>query len=40
MSANLAHSPAPWVVVTTLAGRLVGVARPDAIHAAAETGGG
>jgi hypothetical protein len=40
MSANLAHSPAPWVVVTTLAGRLVGVARPDAIYAAAETGGG
>jgi len=40
MSANLERSPAPWVVVTTLAGRLVGVARPEAIHAAAETGGG
>ncbi len=36
MSANLRRSPAPWVIVTTLSGHLVGVARPEAIHLAAE----
>jgi len=36
MAANLKKSPAPWVVVTTLSGHLVGVARPDDIRAAAE----
>lgn len=35
MSKHLHETPAPWVIVTTLSGRLVGVARPDAIHAAA-----
>jgi hypothetical protein len=35
MSTNLNSRPAPFVVVTTLSGHLVGVARPDAIHAAA-----
>lgn len=35
MSANLKKSPLPWVVVTTLSGGLVGVARPEDIHAAA-----
>ncbi|MDQ2825771.1 MAG: rhodanese-like domain-containing protein [Actinomycetota bacterium] len=38
MSENLKRSPAPFVVVTTISGRLVGVARPDAIHAAASEG--
>ncbi|MDQ6727734.1 MAG: hypothetical protein M3066_16445 [Actinomycetota bacterium] len=38
MSGNLKGSPAPFVVVTTISGRLVGVARPDAIHAAAREG--
>jgi len=40
MSQNLESSPAPWVVVTTLSGVLVGVARPEAIHAAARGDGG
>ena len=35
MSANLQSRPAPWVVVTTLSGHLIGVARPEQIHAAA-----
>jgi len=36
MSDRLKGKPAPFVVVTTIAGRLLGVARPDEIHAAAE----
>jgi len=38
MSQNLAATPVPFVVVTTISGALVGVARPEAIHAAAEQG--
>lgn len=40
MSTNLKSMPAPFVVVTNLSGHLVGVARPEAIHAAAGAGGG
>ncbi len=40
MSKNLKDKPAPWVVVTTLSGRLMGVARPERIHAAAGGGSG
>ncbi len=40
MSKNLKNRPAPYVVVTTLSGHLLGVARPDAIHAAARDNGG
>ncbi len=40
MSANLKDRPAPWVVVTTLSGRLLGVATPEQIHAAAGADGG
>jgi len=41
MSQTLKSSGAvPWVVVTTLSGSLVGLARPDAIHAAAEAAEG
>jgi len=37
MSETLHKSgPVPWVVVTTLSGSLVGLARPEEIHAAAE----
>ncbi len=39
MSARLEKRPAPWVVVTTLSGHLVGVARPEDIHAAARADG-
>ena len=35
MSKNLKDKPTPWVVVTTLSGQLMGVARPEQIHAAA-----
>ena len=35
MSEKLTKSRAPWVVVTTLSGHLVGVARPEEIHRAA-----
>jgi len=35
MSENLHRKPAQFVVVTTMSGRLLGVARPEAIHAAA-----
>lgn len=38
MSENLKSTPAPFVVVTTIAGGLVGVARPETIHVAAEHG--
>ncbi len=37
MSKNLENHPAPWVVVTTLSGQLIGVARPEQIHLAAGT---
>ncbi len=40
MSKNLKKNPVPWVVVTTLSGHLIGVARPDKIHTAAGGGGG
>ena len=40
MSPQLQDKPAPWVIVTTLSGHLVGVARPEAIHAAARSDGG
>jgi hypothetical protein len=36
MSQNLEHKDAPWVVVTTLGGRLLGVAWPEVIHQAAK----
>ncbi len=40
MSGTLKKSgPVPWVVVTTLSGSLVGLARPEAVHAAAEGAG-
>jgi hypothetical protein len=39
MSENLEGSRAQYVVVTTISGALVGVARPERIHAAASSGG-
>jgi hypothetical protein len=35
LSPKLRSSPVPWVIVTRLSGSLVGVAWPDAVHAAA-----
>lgn len=35
MSTNLKDTPAPWVVVTTLSGHLMGVVMAERIHAAA-----
>ncbi len=40
MSPKLHDKPAPWVIVTTLSGHLLGVARPEAIHAAARSDSG
>ena len=40
MSPRLHDTPAPWVIVTTLSGHRVGVARPESIHAAAGGDGG
>jgi CBS-domain-containing membrane protein len=36
LSPKLKKRPVHWVVVTTLSGRLLGVARPEAVHAAAK----
>ncbi len=40
MAKKLKTRPAPFVVVTTLSGHLLGVARSEAIQAAAGAGGG
>jgi hypothetical protein len=36
MAENLDRAPLPWVLVSTASGSLIGLARPDAIRAAAE----